>query len=332
MFDSSYIEYILEHEKNDPWSFYDLAGCPAEMIRSVIDLASLAREFELVSTMKWVSFDLTPVLAIEEQLGSWTSDRRPKRFASPRNASMTGEENSSTGSPWNVPEGKTGNSEEELNHADDERHCVEAWRQALLIYIRRVFRIDEQSKTSLPNKQRYGVSDSWGRDSSHKQQRNGSRLWSSGNSIRPNPSCCSEPSRDRIPFYALVRSTLNDIRCVRKSSQTQKQLLLPAFIAGSETSDPELRRFICAYCDWWSDKSRYKMFDTVSKLLPQIWDEVDKSKTSAGAAFPGPGFGTFHHFGYGSKDNRVRSWWGSVIDHNAQVLGSQGIPVEYLFG
>ena len=54
----------------------------------------------------------------------------------------------------------------------------------------------------------------------------------------------------------LVRKTLDHVRCCRHTSQTQKQLLLPVFLAGSETTDEEMRRFTRKYCKWWANRSR----------------------------------------------------------------------------
>jgi hypothetical protein len=71
----------------------------------------------------------------------------------------------------------------------------------------------------------------------------------------------------------LVRKTLDHVRCCRRMSQTQKQLLLPVFLAGSETTDQEMRHFTRKYCQWWVTRSRYNMFNSVSSLLEEIWAE-----------------------------------------------------------
>lgn len=282
------------------------------MVRSVFELADLAKEFEIASNMKWVTFDLSMVLMIEERLQTSDLYRRPKSFASSRHSSspddnadnQNADELNDGVSPHDTTSRPKGDSEEEINLADDQRHCIEAWRKALLIYIRRVFKTHAHL-----NGRHNGSTTHWSRNSS------------------------------KTSFFSLVRSAINDIRCVRRSSQTQKQLLLPAFIAGSETSDPELRRFICTYCDWWSNKSNYKMFDTVSKLLVEIWDEIDKPTTPAAAGVPpipqSPPLGATP-FGFSQSTDKLKGkknscWWGSVIDHNAKVLSTDK-PVQYLFG
>lgn len=72
----------------------------------------------------------------------------------------------------------------------------------------------------------------------------------------------------------LVRRTLDYIRCRQRSSQTQKQLLLPVFLAGSETSDEGKRPFVKDYCAYWAKTSRYSMFNSVPTLLDEIWSTV----------------------------------------------------------
>jgi hypothetical protein len=90
----------------------------------------------------------------------------------------------------------------------------------------------------------------------------------------------------------LVRKTLDHIRCCRRSSQTQKQLLLPVFLAGSETSDEDMRVFVKRYCAYWAEKSRYSMFNSVPTLLDEIWS--------------------------------TGNWWGRVINNTATGTTSDG--------
>ncbi|KAL5350691.1 hypothetical protein ACLOAV_004260 [Pseudogymnoascus australis] len=101
----------------------------------------------------------------------------------------------------------------------------------------------------------------------------------------------------------LVRKTMDHVRCCRRTSQTQKQLLLPVFLAGSEMTDDEMRRFTRQYCKWWANRSRYNMFNSVSSLLEDIWEE-DHSHT----------------------------WWGSVIDRKTRSSGVCDPDIQFLFG
>ena len=100
----------------------------------------------------------------------------------------------------------------------------------------------------------------------------------------------------------LVRKTLDHVRCCRRTSQTQKQLLLPVFLAGSETGDEEMRRFTREYCRWWANRSRYNMFNSASALLDEVW----------------------------ARDG-VSAWWGDVVDRKAQG-GGGGTAVQFLLG
>lgn len=341
VFDTDYVEFLLEHEESDQWSFYDLTGCPADIVRCVIELAELAKEFEIASSMRWVSFDLTAVWMIEDQLNDRISDKRPKSFASSNSTSPTtgtdnhAEESNRTQRMNDTLMDMEESSEEEINLADDQRHCIEAWRQALCIYIRRVFKLNDKTREAHSSQRQDRSNALYLDEIRHRAHYVGSNRY--GTCSRR-----SSATRTHMPFFSLVRSTINDIRCVRRSSQTQKQLLLPAFIAGSETSDPELRRFICAYCDWWSNKSNYKMFDTVSKLLVQIWDEMDKPTptVSTGMGSPGqasnPQQAATAPFAQTQTRGRTKGfptpcWWGSIIDSNAETLSSEE-PVQYLFG
>lgn len=92
----------------------------------------------------------------------------------------------------------------------------------------------------------------------------------------------------------LVRKTLDHVRCCRRTSQTQKQLLLPVFLAGSETGDEEMRRFTREYCQWWANRSRYNMFNSAALLLDEIWKRVDPD-----------------------------AWWGSVVGEKYHGGGSE---------
>ncbi|XXH02482.1 D-aspartate oxidase [Hypoxylon texense] len=107
-----------------------------------------------------------------------------------------------------------------------------------------------------------------------------------------------EASITRISL--LARKTLNNMLSCRQSVMIQKQLLLPVFLAASETEDEKLRNEARNYCKWWASKSRYEMFITSLGLLEEVW---------ANAADP---------------DN----WWGALIDQKFKVGGTR----QYLFG
>lgn len=98
----------------------------------------------------------------------------------------------------------------------------------------------------------------------------------------------------------LARKTLNHVSSCRSTSMVQKQLLLPVFLAGCETTDEHLRQIAQSYCSWWNEWTRYDMFLTASALLEEIW------KTG---------------------DSQV--WWGSVIDEKNVSNHSNH---QFLFG
>ncbi|GAM90455.1 hypothetical protein ANO11243_084990 [Dothideomycetidae sp. 11243] len=106
-----------------------------------------------------------------------------------------------------------------------------------------------------------------------------------------------------------ARAALDHVRCCRQTSQTQKQALLPVFLAGSEIQDEETRKSATSYCQWWTIRSRYNMFATVTILLEQIWSDQD------------------------SKGRSV--WWGSILDKlsGCSTYNETGHDIsQFLFG
>ncbi|KAL3469080.1 fungal-specific transcription factor domain-containing protein [Aspergillus californicus] len=227
----AFLDHLVRCERADQWSFYDLAGCPGDLVVHLFQLAELAKQNEIAASMAWLTFDQTPVRQIERQLRQW----KTPAFASPCLADSP--------DPDEVDD-ETGDEGEEGMHAQQDRfHCAEAWRYALLIYIERVLKWDRKAR----------------------------------------PPCKA--------LTRLVRTMLDHVRCCRRTSQTQKQLLLPMFLAGSETKDEDMRDFVITYCQWWGNRSRYSMFDSVPALLREVWAES-------------------------SSD---RQWWGVVVDRKTKA-------------
>lgn len=236
VFSQQYLDHIAREEKDDRWSFYDLTGCPSDLVIYIFRLAQLAQQSEIASSMTWLTFDLSPVIEIESQLRTW------------KQSSFTAPEYSTTDDSYH----DSGRDSESTFHARQDRHHVaEAWRHALLLYIERIFRWD-RSQT------------------------------------RPRA------------IQQLARLTLNHVRCCRRTSQMQKQLLLPVFLAGSETGDEEMQSLVRGYCHWWGKRSRYNMFHSVPALLEDIWG--------------------------GSK------WWGVVVDEKTKGAIGEGVSMQFLFG
>lgn len=232
-----YLTYILDNTRNGTWTFYDLSGCPQELFTWLVQLARFAREKEIVMSMEWATFNMTPVLEAETVIKQWKSPG----FADKCSISALDEG------------GELDGDEDKYQFQQDAYHCAEAWRYALLLYIERVFKWDRASTPS-------------------------------------------------ITLGKYVRSALDHIRCCQRSSLIRKQLLLPVFLAGSETTESDSRDMVRSYCDWWAEKSRYKMFHTVSILLEEIWQ--DPSHT----------------------------WWGSAVDQKTKHSRSAQEPINFLLG
>ncbi|OKL56438.1 hypothetical protein UA08_08160 [Talaromyces atroroseus] len=105
------------------WSFFDLVGCPRELIVPLMQLANLAEENEKALSMRWTRFDLTLVDEIQNSITNWKNSN---------------------------PDIDEDLSEEAMHQQRDRWHCTEAWRYGLLIYITRVFRWNRE--TSVPKK------------------------------------------------------------------------------------------------------------------------------------------------------------------------------------
>lgn len=239
VFSQQYVDYIAEEEKNDRWSFYDLTGCPSDLVIYIFKLAQLAQQSEIASSMTWLTFDVSPVIQIESQLRAW------------KHSFFTAPGYNTADADASIDDSDRNKSESAFHARQDRHHVAEAWRHALLLYIERIFKWD-RSRTQPRSIQR------------------------------------------------LARITLNHVRCCRRTSQMQKQLLLPIFLAGSETSDKEMQGLVRGYCHWWGKRSRYDMFHSVPQLLDDIWG--------------------------GSK------WWGLVVDEKTKGTIGENASVQFLFG
>lgn len=240
-----YFNHLMSKQDIDQWTFFELTGCPDGLMTYLVQLAELAQQREIAATMVWLSFNSSPVDKIERAIKEWQNT-----YVDDIGSQSLSETQDHTSTCYDA------NYEDECNARADQYHCSEAWRQALLIYIQRVFRWDRISNVS------------------------GSLM------IR-------------------ARKTLDHVRCCRYSSQTQKQVLLPVFLAGGEIADEEMRQCVRSYCNWWAERSRYKMFCSVPELLEKVWS-TDRSTNSA-------------------------VWWGSVIDRKSG-LSNQQDDFQYLFG
>ncbi|KAM5343331.1 hypothetical protein ACJ41O_014297 [Fusarium nematophilum] len=230
---------LFNHDAANNETFYSVSGCPEALFRHMIRLGSYAREFELVSSMTCVKFDMGPVLEVEKEIREWKD---------PDYGDLHDQYVFESGFTQGCDTGDM------VHYKEDLHHCAEAWRYGLLIYIARVFK--------------------WQRD---------------------------QPAPPILGF--LARKTLNHVSSCRHTSMLQKQLLLPVFLAGCETTDEHLRQVARVYCSWWNERTRYDMFLTANALLEENW----------------------------SNDSPT-AWWGSIIDQKSRSNVGTGDARQYLFG
>ncbi len=83
-------------------------------------------------------------------------------------------------------------------------------------------------------------------------------------------------SAQEISYTARV--VLDHVRSIRQVGWVQKQVLIPVFLAGAEISGEYGQQLAQDYCDFWTKKNRYFMFDNVAILHRQIWKERKASK------------------------------------------------------
>ncbi|UPK98735.1 hypothetical protein LCI18_009670 [Fusarium solani-melongenae] len=116
---------LFNHDKSSNETFYSVSGCPEALFRHMIRLGSYAREFELVTNMTCVKFDMGPVLGVEKEIREWTDPEYgdlPDQIVA------------------DTPPSEGCDIGEVAHYKEDLHHCAEAWRYGLLIYICRVFK------------------------------------------------------------------------------------------------------------------------------------------------------------------------------------------------
>ncbi|KIW66838.1 hypothetical protein PV04_06132 [Phialophora macrospora] len=119
-----YLEAVLRHEGRQPWTFYELNGCPRELFVPMTQLANLtAREQDETAALL--------VSEIEQSL---------KRYEYPgagRGLYLDTDTDADSDAE---------DEDEEAMHLErDKYHCCEGFRYALLIYILRVFKTSKQT-------------------------------------------------------------------------------------------------------------------------------------------------------------------------------------------
>jgi hypothetical protein len=79
----------------------------------------------------------------------------------------------------------------------------------------------------------------------------------------------------KIDYHS--RLILDHTRCIPESDFTQKQLLLPIFLAAAEVGDERNRSFARHYCYHWNNVSRFGHFGSAVELLELIWSDWDEN-------------------------------------------------------
>ena len=105
----------------------------------------------------------------------------------------------------------------------------------------------------------------------------------------------------------LSRLILDHAKCIRRSSVTQKQVLLPVFLAGADVLDMSSRNEIKEYCSFWADANGYHMFQNVADLLDSVWRDRKQ-----------------HHA-------QEPYWWGMTADKYTQTAPGS-MSIEFLLG
>lgn len=100
----------------DARPFFHLTGCPADLVVCMAKLASLASAHEQSQGLGWTASKASRIEDLEATLTAWHN-------------------------PYHIA-GSVSDVQEDLNPTQDCYHCVEAWRNALILYVHQVFKRD----------------------------------------------------------------------------------------------------------------------------------------------------------------------------------------------
>lgn len=110
-----YLESLMERDQTNDWTFFALNGCPAALIMAMGRLAKLASIYEQEARMEWTTFNTFPVDLVVEEVALWKN-------------------------PDDVSSDSLGETGEDADARRDRYLVAEAWRNAILLYARRVFK------------------------------------------------------------------------------------------------------------------------------------------------------------------------------------------------
>ena len=125
VFEEAYLEIIFSRTQEDPQTFFNLTGCPADFALIMAKLSRQAAMYEAEQRFDTIHFDYTPVKELESRLRHWRN-------------------------PFDVLSEKVDNQEDPQSTRDF-FHCIEAWRYALLLYILQVFGRGKESQPQSSN-------------------------------------------------------------------------------------------------------------------------------------------------------------------------------------
>ncbi|KAK5707126.1 hypothetical protein LTR17_020998 [Elasticomyces elasticus] len=110
----SYIEILRDYDGVDGWTFFALNGCPLELVFHMARLAKLASIYEQVIDLEHTTFQDGAVASIVDTVRLWNNPEDPTLEEIGANSS-------------NVASRR------------HRYHCIEAWRNGILLYCYRVF-------------------------------------------------------------------------------------------------------------------------------------------------------------------------------------------------
>ena len=112
-----YYDVVLEESREAAWDMISIAGVPKTLFKWLVDLVQFAEEKQRTMSMKWTTFNMQPVLELEQQISNW----------------------------FYLEASDYEDDDESFEHQQDCANAALAWKYALLIYIARVFKWDRTS-------------------------------------------------------------------------------------------------------------------------------------------------------------------------------------------
>jgi hypothetical protein len=187
--------------------FYNISGCPEDLFKHMVQLGAYAREFELASTMKCVTFNMDPVFELEKRIREWSVPEFEDRVGFQalgvdcyKEVSVEGGEGPSRGETYatirtDIPQPSAAEIKELAHYRQDLHHCAEAWRYGLLLYIEKVFK--------------------WRHNKDNNNNNNNGRSSTSANTQTAKPQ-----TQQTLMLSFLARKTLNNVSACRRTSST----------------------------------------------------------------------------------------------------------------